>query len=658
VNPRSLSPSGPAAFRALALVCALAGCEQEPARPLAPKPVATLEVTFGQVTLERGDQRMAVLGADLFVKDAVETAAESEAKVGFDQGRHVELGENARLVISEDRTGLLVEVQRGFVLTGVPNDAAARGGVSLAILTPFGLTRLGEGGGEVAVRVGGEEAMVEVRLGTIEVVTREGKVAQASAGDRVHLSPGKIEILARTPAEALPTVILLQPVKLVLSSGAAEVQKKGSRGWRALSAATPVEAGDAVRARAARARLGLLGGHSRLDLERGAELVVEGAAANDGEEEARLGLRAGELGLQLARQKKGRVVLGEEVALESESGGYFSVRRTRDGLEVAAVAGDARIVRGSQSEALPAGSQARIGLRAGGKVSVREGAAGELALPTRLGVQVFHAGLEQATLTWRGEKSRDYLVQLASDARHEHPLLEGVVHGPEITVPVPRRGALHWRVLEADGTTVVDRGSATFAPEPAVKDLERLRNEVPDGKEKTTIYYQDKPPAVTFTFASQEAAASYRLAVYRKGALTAPVAERTSAELRIPLEAGALSEGSYVWLVTAVGRAGEELGGGGRMNQLELVYDNSVPSLFIRSPKNGDRVAARVRTQGVAPVGSRLFVNGKAAALDDKSRFDEEVAPAGSPPALIYRLVRPGAADVVYVRTLRRGGRP
>jgi hypothetical protein len=257
-------------------------------------------------------------------------------------------------------------------------------------------------------------------------------------------------------------------------------------------------------------------------------------------------------------------------------------------------------------------------------------------------------------LAW-GVTPGDYRVEVASDPAFTHRVVAGLVHRPQVTVTLPRRGALYWRAYSPDGKTEVDRGSVSIEPEPALKDLERLRNEVPAGSEKTTIFYQDKPPAVTLTWRPEARAARYRVQLFRADSLARPVAERVGSQSSMPLEAGVLSEGSYVWSVTPLSAAGEELRGG-KMNKLELVYDNSVPNLVITAPRNGDAVeGGRARATGVAPVGSRLFINGKPVELDRKSRFDAIVTPAGAPPALIFRLSRPTAADAYTVRVLRRG---
>jgi hypothetical protein len=144
--------------------------------------------------------------------------------------------------------------------------------------------------------------------------------------------------------------------------------------------------------------------------------------------------------------------------------------------------------------------------------------------------------------------------------------------------------------------------------------------------------------------------------VFKASALDAPVIDRTSTGDRVSLEAGALSEGNYLWSVTPLSASGEELRGG-KMTKLDILYDNAVPSLVVKSPRNGDAASGKVQAAGVATVGSRVLINGKAAGLDEKGRFDEPVTPAGRPLAVVFRLLRSNASDVVVIRTLRKGTR-
>jgi len=192
----------------------------------------------------------------------------------------------------------------------------------------------------------------------------------------------------------------------------------------------------------------------------------------------------------------------------------------------------------------------------------------------------------------------------------------------------------------------------TFSPEPRVQDLSRLKNVVPEGAETTSIFFQDKdkPPVVTFTWAKAESAAKYAVKVYREGQLSAPVAERTVVEPQASLPENTLVEGKYLWSVTPLDAKGGELKGG-RMNKLHMIFDNAVSSLLIKSPKNGDAGGKSIKCSGVAPVGSRLFINGRSTALDEQARFDTAVAPlAGG--RVVFRLLQ-GGAESWTVRTVR-----
>jgi hypothetical protein len=339
------------------------------------------------------------------------------------------------------------------------------------------------------------------------------------------------------------------------------------------------------------------------------------------------------------------------LTLESAGAAELNVRRTADGFDVAARAGDVVLVRGGTRKPLRAGEQAKVGGKDEGEAKVVPLAQAPLVLPAAEDVQVYHRGLPEVTLSWEGEG--DAVLEVSSEPSFSKLLLRGIVHQPSANVPAPERGKLFWRVRQPDGTEVT-KGSVTFSPERAPKDMARVTNEVPEGPQKTTIFYQDKLPAVIFTYSPEPQAAQYRISVYRNGELGKPVAERTVEETRASLEAGALREGTFLWSVTPLSRSGQALRGG-RMNKLELVYDNSVPVLVINVPKNGQRAAKRMRAVGVAPVGTKLSINGRSVTLDGKHRFDTWVEPVGSPPVLLFKMQNAGAPDVYVVRTLKRG---
>ena len=643
----------------LLLLLAASGCDRdaEPARPevvdAGPGEVlGRLEGVSGDVRLERGGQRRPAAEGPLYGGDAVETAEGGAATVRFSDGRTVEVGPDARFAMGKDSGGIVLQVERGILLSRVPAGAKRPGAgskVALSIRTPFGLTRVGaEEPSEVRVQVAEEAGRVEVRLGAIEFIGRDGKTVRATEGDAVEVAPGRTELVRRGAR-----VMELAPIAVTvrLGSGRAEVRPQGASRWRPVAKqGEALKPGDGVRTlRGGSAVLGLEGSASVLSLGPDAELVLTSAEQGGTTDEAHLDLLRGWLGMQLARGRTSRLVLPE---LQVEGGGEarLAVRRTAAGYLVDALTGQVTLVRGADRQALRAGERATVGA-ASQAVRVEPLAPAPLALGVADGAEVFHSGLTEVALTWEGEGEAQ--VEVAEDAAFTRPVLSGTVFQPFLNVPAPARGSLHWRVRRKDGTQVT--GRASFAPERVVRSLARVRNVVPEGPEKTTIFYQDKPPSVTFTYGADASAARYRVAVYRAGALDTPVAERTVTETRAALDAGALGEGNYLWSVTPLSAAGAQLKGG-RMNKLELVYDNSVPELVVSAPRNGQPADARVRAAGVAPVDARLSINGRPVTLDGKHRFSTWVEPVGSPPVLVFKMTRPGAPAVHTVRTLKQRG--
>jgi hypothetical protein len=270
-------------------------------------------------------------------------------------------------------------------------------------------------------------------------------------------------------------------------------------------------------------------------------------------------------------------------------------------------------------------------------------------------VKLFHSGLKRISVQWDEEGAKEWRFQLASEPGFANPARDGVLHDPFISIPALPKGAWFWRVFKGNQAVGDEhaKGQVFFGPEPPSADLSRLQNVVKAGDEKlTAIHFQDKdkPPVVTFTWDKDEGAAKYTLRVYRDGQLSSTVAERTVGERLVSLPENTLAEGKYVWSVTPLDGKGEALKGG-RMNKLEMRFDNGVASLLIKTPRNGDAGGRAVSTSGVAPVGSKLYINGRAIELDAQARFDTSVAPLPGG-RIVYRLVSNGSESWT-VRTVR-----
>jgi hypothetical protein len=609
---------------------------------------ARLRAAQGEVTLTRDGTSGPAQPGPLRLKDVVETGSGASAEIAFPDGRSVQVGENARFVLEEEDGGLVLSLAQGAVLSRIPADAADGGpGLLLTVRTPYGLTRLGSQAQDVEVKVSGSTASVDVKLGEVALLGKDGKTTSAKAGERLELSAGKVELLSRTPTPAV-----LETLKVVVRAApGAEVKPKGAARWRRVaSKGEALEEGTALRTGKGPARLVLAGARSTLEVGSGSEVVIGQFGKRGQREESHLELRRGRLVGVSQPGAETALELPDVKLSEAVTGGRYEVRKNGAVLELRALAGDLGVSHDGTEQSLPAGQRADFTPGAPPALTPLEPAA--LKLNTRSGTRVFHSGLSDVTLTWPGEGG-DWQVEVSETPDFTQLVAAGTVHEPSVTVPAPRRGPLYWR---AKGKRSEEKGFALFAPEGTRNDLQRLRNEVPDGAEKTTIFFQDKPPAVTFTFSTAENAAKYRLAVFRVTELQSPVAERETSDTRVRLEEGALAEGNYVWSITPVSAQGTALPTRGRMNKLEIVYDNAVPLLVILSPANGTLARGKLPARGIAPLGSRVYINGKPAPLDEKGRFDTLASPQGSPPVIIFKMARPGEADAVTVRTLKSAG--
>lgn len=600
----------------------------------------------GAVTLTREGASTPAKTGPLQLKDVVETGDGARAQLLLRGEQAVELGPHSRFVIGEDETGLVLEMSRGFLISRIDGKGQAAGPgekVLLSVRTPFGLTRLGSAESDVAFQVDAGAEKVSVRVGSIAVLSRNGAFVQAEAGDELSLSEEGPALVKKPRAD-----MMLQPIQVTVRvQGRARLQRKDSKRWERLSGNSSLAVGDAVRVDQGRSVVSLEGSKSTVELEARSELALLSSGRAGDSEELGLDFRKGAVRVNLAPGTKSRLTLSG-FELESQQGGQFGIQRTGSGLDIQALTGVLLVKQGGKTREVRANQSAS--LSEGQDATLREEPRPALVLPSQPGLKVFHTGLSRVTLSWPDEAGESR-VQVSEEKDFARPFLDGTVKDAFLHVAAPRRGTLYWRVLGRGGEAL-HQGSATFAPEGGARNLAGVRNQVPSGREKTTIFYQDKPPAVTFTWPGESGAARYQVTVFRMNELSRPVVEQVSTRQQLPLSPGALKEGSYVWSVQPLSAAGKVLRGG-KMNKLELVYDNSVPTLHILSPRPGARASDKVQTRGVVPVGATLSINGQEMDLDEKNRFDGEVSPTGSPPVLVYRLRRPSMPDAFTLRQLK-----
>jgi hypothetical protein len=269
-----------------------------------------------------------------------------------------------------------------------------------------------------------------------------------------------------------------------------------------------------------------------------------------------------------------------------------------------------------------------------------------LTLPPATGVRV-HGDVDQVSLSLPpATGAGPVVIEVARDAGFKRRVFSGPVHTGFVTVPAPGRGSLYWRRVGRNELI----GHARFLPDRrrSVLDLRRPHNLVKEGAESTSIYFQGAAPALTLAFDPTAGARRYRLRVFRALDMSRPLVDSVVARTSHAIEPGALTEGRYVWTVQPLDDGGTPIGAA-RENRLELVYDNALDALAISRPRPAQKLAGRsVQVAGVAPLGARLFVNGKPAPLDDKGRFTLTVT--GAPRTLVFRLLGKTGAESYWVR--------
>jgi len=626
----------------LLLLLALAGCRRQAAAPVEPEPPLMVTPTSGQLWRELPDGgRVPYTGHEGVEGELFVTSPEGGAVVRVGPGRQIEVGPNTRFKLHRRDGQWVAELESGRV---VSRSTEAAPSVVLTVLTPFGITRVPGGRSEATIGVDKEGVRIDVSLGEIAFVDPSGKTVTAGPRDAIEVKLGSVELVraGSTPAPERLEVMLSSEIGPLL------IQAPGERRFTARRAA-PAPAGTGF-------KVGSAGGRARL-LAPGLQARLEGGAAGRVGEASRSGtgrrfglvLDRGSALISVEGGQAHEVVLDgkQPITLRATEATTFRVSSERGKAEVVVLAGSGEVAVGDKHRRLAPDERAAI---RGTRLAVGARPASDVVLPTARGLHVYADGLPEVTLSWSGGGGEGSLVEVASDPEFKDVLATGKVAGNSVTVPAPRRADLYWRVTGKGDKALV--GHARFEPDRrrSVLDLEHPHNLVGESGPMTTVYFQGVVPTLTFSYATKVGAARYRLRVYKAGALEQPIVERVVADTRCPVDANVLKEGSYVWHAVPLGPQGQELAGG-RMNKLELVYDNALTRLAIGSPKpNEVATGPEVEALGVAPLGSKLYINGKQAHLDGKGRFQEKVSRA---PAVVFRLVGKNGSESYWIRKLR-----
>ncbi|MEW5741416.1 MAG: hypothetical protein AB1938_21020 [Myxococcota bacterium] len=617
----------------LLLAALLAGCPEEPPPPPppTPKPVAVLAELEGPVTLERDSGVTPAKKGPLFRGDVVATGPAARAVLQDEKGRQLELGEMTRFKVGASLAA--IEVETGEIAFLSDEDGGA-GWAGASLQTPFGKARLGAGAAaRLTVRDGGLAA--DVSIGEIELEEVDGGARKAKAGQRLEVGVGAVEL--ETPEQPPPP----KQVLLKVEAGKPQVKPKGAARFTPTAKDTALEVGAAFKVpKGARARLegdGLV-----LLVQPGGSGLVDSVEQLGGVSALGLSGAGGAVTLRLDGTQKAQLKL-DDVAMAGSQETTAAVTPQGKKRRIEVRVGELEVTHAGQTKTLKTGDVLVVG---GGTMDEPQPLKAPLTLPIGKRVQV-HA--DKLGLVGLGlPDDEPHRVQVATDSGFEALVLQGVA-AKQVVVAAPAKGELYWRTLDEKGQPQA-QGRARFSADTAsLKDAAAKSDTVAETGLKATIYFQRQVPTLTFTFAPAEGAAGYRLRVYRAGELKTPLVEKKVAEPKATVESGQLGEGSYLWSASPLDAAGNETGGG-RMNKLDVVYDNSLTSLTIASPRNGDKRTPSLRAAGVAPLDSSLTINGKPVPLDAQGRFSVPVPDADT---VVFRLKADGG-DSFWVRRLRR----
>lgn len=624
-----------------------------------PPPDATITARDGEATIKKkgeGAPLDATLATGLYEADTVSTGADGHVTLTFSGRNTLTLQPNTTVVI---RRGGATGAELGAVVLSGSARAASPGATNLLVIgSPFGMTELG--GSELIIDVDLSKGLA-VLVGEV-ILVKDGTSTTIGAGNALSIDGLVVPIAAGGPIEVagLTTVLTPQRATLVTTSKGVQVQAAGTD-WSEAVNKQQLDPGAMVRTRKAKGTQVRFEDGSAVALLPGAELRFDEAQGNDKATKAKYTLTSGGGDLHLTRKEGSEAQhtvavagLGLEVRpgdreadvdLRPVSGGAYEVGvrfghvRLSDGTDVEAgtaiTVKDGKVVSEARSVA-PADVELRAGTTS---VVYYQVAVPPVAFDWREGTN--DASAASAQITVSNDKAFKDLV-FSETVRKAGFVYDGF-----------RPGRYYWRVKTGDTT----REGSLHIQKGGENDCANCKrtNIINDTGEKTVVYFQQALPAITFQWKPIAGAVQYRVKIFADGAFERPHLEATSEGTSLAFQAGALEDGKYFWLVSAIDAQGKAISTGNRTNGLEIAYDNVINDLVIRSPKSGQKITGeRISTAGELALGARLYINGKQADLDGKGRFKETVSLKGGDRTIVYRTQAADGVQRFYVRELKR----
>jgi hypothetical protein len=369
------------------------------------------------------------------------TGPDGDAVVRLPGGRELELRANARLKIKEGGGGITVEIEQGVIVSRTPEKSEPS--FELAILTPFGITRVPKGASEASIGVADGKVTIEVAVGTIAFVDEAGRETTARASETIEVTLGKVQLLG--PERPAATASSAEPVDVMLSAeqGPLLVRRPDEKRFvarRGLPAPPWHLRGSSLR------RPGPHRGARRADPTRGVRPAAsarrpERRTAGASPSPSSAGPRSCASTVKGSRRSSSRVSRGP-VTVKTSEATTLAVAVGRAGPTLVVLAGSADILVGETRRRLEASGIASV---SGQRVSVGTRPSSDVILPTTRGLRVYADALNDVTLSWPSQL-QNAMVEAATDPEFEDLVLAGRVSGTAVTLPVPPGPTLYWRV--------------------------------------------------------------------------------------------------------------------------------------------------------------------------------------------------------------------
>ncbi|OGQ90245.1 MAG: hypothetical protein A2289_20090 [Deltaproteobacteria bacterium RIFOXYA12_FULL_58_15] len=589
---------------------------------------------------------------------------EGTAQIEFAGGNFLDLQPNTTLVI---RKAGGTAAQFGAVLLSGNATASSKGrGVLLAIGTPFGLTEFGTQ--ELSFEISHLNGL-HVLIGEVSVIDAGGQRTTLGAGDDFVI-PGVTVVLRRCSADSdckdneacdLETshcILKLEPIQFVLLANPQQVQvlRAGESTWRSPKKRDFLARGDMVRTRKASTTQIQLGDVAELKLRPQTQMILNDAGLSKESHRAKYGLESGSVLIHVDQNS--------EVGARHELEVAGLVMKVEPGLKEATVEVNAPTKDKAQIKVHFGRATLSDGtvVEAGRAVTIEKGVVITTSAPLAVtGVELkpksssiiyYTSSIPPILFNWKAEEGAEsYELEIAKDRDFDKRVFREKVSTNSFVHERFPAGRFYWRVK---GTGNWIRGMLSVEKKTDNTNQPKHHNKVVDTGEKTVIYYQKALPDLTFTWKAVEGATQYRLRIYPDGEFDKPMVEQESAENTKYFAKGRFPEGKYFWQQSALAADGSELKTG-KMNTLQIAYDNAITDLDVKSPRPDMRTRSKtVSTYGELQLGAKLSINGKRAGLDSKGRFREVIPLNKGNNQIVYTTISSDGIERFYVRNVTR----